>query len=133
MAYANSVVFYGWLGKDALHTVNHILGKNTCKNIDDMLNNKDDLMGKMNKKINNEKLKIAIDKFEGGLCSDEKQIYLYLGKTITCCSGSDDDIDSSSYTLDELKQFLDMSFAMKNITDHKCKPKLINLVVSDSK
>lgn len=105
MAYANSLVFYGWLESEALDTVNFILGKNTCATLDMLYKNRKDIEEKINKKINNDKTKMMIGKFDGGMSSDEKYIYLHIGKVLNSQSCGDDDIDKNSYTLDELKFF----------------------------
>lgn len=133
MAYANSIVFYGWLEDDAVHTINHILGENKYKTSKCLIDNEKKIEQCLKKKINNDGIKLFINIFEGGLNSDEYKVCLYFNKYKECQSSSDDDIDDCSFSLDDIKEFMDMSFAMKNVTDHKCKPKLINLVVSDSK
>ena len=133
MAYANTLMFYGWSGDDALHTVNHILSKDKCESLELLLEDKDSILIKLNATVNKKNVIFNIDEFEGGLDSDERVIYLSIGKILKGQSCGDDDIDEKSFSLKELKEFINMSFAIKDFTDFNRKPKLIQLVVSDTK
>lgn len=133
MAYANSITFYGWLKNDAVQTVQYILKDDKIKSPQFLFENKKEIEEHLSKKISNDKIKLKINKFEGGLSSDTFEIYLFFGKQLSHESCGDDDISDASFTLEDIKNFIDMSFAIKNITNPKNKPKLINLIVSDTK
>ncbi|ARF08267.1 hypothetical protein Catovirus_1_317 [Catovirus CTV1] len=133
MAYANSVVFYGWLGNDAIQTVSYILNDKKISSKKYLLDNKDKLQDQLNKKLMSTKIRLTIAEFEGGLFSNKNEVFLHFDKSISTTSSDDDDICYCFYTLENLKNLMDMSFKIKDITDPKIKPKLINLVVSDTK
>ncbi len=132
MAYANSIMFYGWLGDDALHTIKFLLPNENYTSIKlIMKNNKID--EKLNNKINDNNIAIKIGTFRGGSNSEESKLYLSIGKVLESTSCDDSDICDTSYSLEEIKNFMNMSFSIRGMTNSKYKPKLYNLVVTDTK
>jgi hypothetical protein len=163
MAYANSIILYGWTNDDAKETVAKLFnlesvpepvvatktkGKSVAKPavpISSYSNNeyfkglsKDDdlkIVDKINKRLKDEKFDMKFGIFEGGISSDEYMCYLTFNGSKENQSCDSDDISEKSFTIKEIKKFLDDSFKFSK--DHPNivikQPKLIHLTVSDSK
>lgn len=133
MAYANSVVFFGWVDKDAKQILKLLCDKEDCVAVEK--NIKKEYDDKLFKKVNKTLLEhnITMEIFESGLGEDEVVLYLYFNKQISCQSCSSDHIDDGSLTLVETKALLDASFAFKQKNPKTPQPKLFNYVVSDTK
>ena len=144
MAYANSVLFYGWSGKDSEAIIEKLLDNESLELIRGLEIKKSShadhkrykaVIELINKKLDNSKANIKFGIFEGGLSSNEYKCYLYFGSFKTNESSNSDDISETSFTIKELKNFFNLSFKFNK--DHEkekmSRPNFIHLTVADDK
>jgi len=143
MAYANSTLLYGWSNDDAKNIIKRLFeGRNPSIISQSDLNklfqklDKDDNNGickTINNKLKEVNIKLTFNIFEGGLSSDEYACYLHFGKSKTNQSCNGDDISEQSFTIKELKSFIQESFQFNKDYPGLTQPKLIHLTVADEK
>ena len=143
MAYANSILFYGWSGDDAKNVVKKLVNKNPNQNnLDKLFDNLsrdsekyENICNEINKKLQDIDVKLSFSIFEGGLLSDISSFmcYLHFGEIKSNQSCDDDDISKETFSIKELKKFFGDSFVFNKENPGLTQPKLINLTVSDTK
>lgn len=137
MSYANCIVFYGWLEDDSKEIINSLLKKN-CNSLFKKLTkddkyNKNSIIKKINQELEKHKINLKFSIFEGGYSSNEFKCFLHFGQTKSITSANDDEIEDLSFSIKELKSFINESSKFcKEHPDIK-NPKLIYLIVSDEK
>lgn len=127
MAYANSVMFYGWSGKDATDVTKTLVSENVSQKT--KLN--EDALKNLNNKL--AEFELLFSYFDGGLSSNGSEPYLFFKTVKACQSCGDDDIDENGFTLIEIKEFINLSFQIHKKYPSLVKPMMKNLVVSDTK
>lgn len=148
MAYANSILFYGWSKEDARNVVRALVGEDLVGQVkrkrddeDDDRNNQvidienETLVKRINQKFEELGIGLRFDIFFGGLGCTEAVNYLHFTKHVLAnqsCDGSD--IGEVSFRNGRLKSMLSVSRHFE--TSHPeviVSPRLIHLTVADEK
>jgi len=135
MAYANTVLFYGWYGIEALSVLKHLIGEHIEIELKRCDANTELYCKNVNKKLEKHKLTFAM--FEGGCGSSEFCIksYLHFGSGILLQSNDENDIKADEYASDELELVIAEGLVFSRVKNNRKlpKPSLKCLVVSDPK
>ena len=130
MSYAISVMFFGWVGKNAISTLKTLLG---AKYGSDLNNEK--TIEALNKLFTKKNISLQCDIIKSCMTDDDDayEFYIYFDEIKKNASDNDEDIGVVTFTIAELKNLMNQSFELKKLYPALKQPGVISCIVSESK
>lgn len=129
MSYAISILFFGWSGKDAVATLKTLINKKPS--FDEVSNEVS--IAKINQSLTDNSIPLTCGIFKSCMEDDEYEFYLHFEKIKYNSSDNDEDISVATFSIIELKSLMKQSFELKQNYPSIKKPRIISLIVSESK